>query len=88
MKHLLIGLNWNDLGLIFNDDLIFDLCYWWSNIWPLLLIGKEFKAKEETKKEMTEEQQKDESEWDDLLKEASEEELVDLAGNYLPLSVA
>lgn len=41
--------------------------------------GKEFKAKEETKKEMTEEQQKDESEWDDLLKEASEEELVDLA---------
>ena len=50
----------------------------------MLLIGKEFKAKEETKKEMTEEQQKDESEWDDLLKEASEEELVDLAGNYPP----
>lgn len=41
--------------------------------------GKEFKPKEEPKREMTEEQQKEETEWDDLLKEASEEELVDLA---------
>lgn len=54
----------------------------------MLLIGKEFTPKEEPKREMTEEQQKVESEWDDLLKEASEEELVDLAGNYLPLLVA
>lgn len=30
---------------------------------------------------MTEDEAKEDTEWDDLLKEASEEELVDLAGN-------
>lgn len=45
-----------------------------------ILTGKAFKPKAEPKKKMTEDEAKEDTEWDDLLKEASEEELVDLAG--------
>lgn len=53
----------------------------WEQIKPYVgeKRGKAFKPKQEPKKKMTEDEAKEDTEWDDLLKEASEEELVDLA---------
>jgi len=52
----------------------------------LYFVGKIWKPKDETKQQMHDDDDVN-TEWDDILKEATEEELVDLAGkNYNPVT--
>ena len=63
-----------------------------SDISPYLgddpnISAKPWKPKEQPKPVATGKDDDFETEWDDVLQQASEEELVDLAGNYLPYLV-
>ena len=53
-----------------------------TNFSLFIIIGKVFKPKEASD-DQTKEEAADETEWDDVLKQATEEELVDLAGKII-----